>query len=90
MENNNERTNIEVSTDIKQVLEELATNNNLTLDELLHQLIQEQPTGYIATTKVSKKNQVSLPSIIRKKYNIEPGKTLYWYIEDETIIIRLK
>lgn len=90
MENNNERTNIEVSTDIKQVLEELATNNNLTLDELLHQLIREQPTGYIATTKVSKKNQVSLPSIIRKKYNIEPGKTLYWYIEDETIIIRLK
>lgn len=90
MGNNNERTNIEVSTDIKQVLEELATNNNLTLDELLHQLIREQPAGYIATTKVSKKNQVSLPSIIRKKYNIEPGKTLYWYIEDETIIIRLK
>ena len=45
--------------------------------------------NYLAKSKISKKQSVSVPSAIRNKFDLKPGDTIYWDIEDDTIIVRL-
>lgn len=50
----------------------------------------ETKNNYLAKTKISNKNSVSVPSAIRMKFGLEPGDILYWDIDgDNNIIIRL-
>ena len=36
-----------------------------------------------ANTKIYKNNQTSIPSKIRKEYNIEPGDIVEWVLDDD-------
>lgn len=46
--------------------------------------------NYLAKTKISNKNSISVPSAIRTKFNLKAGDILYWdIIQENNIIIRL-
>lgn len=79
-----------ISNDAKQQLEKLAKDKGIGIDQLINEMLEEmQPKDYLAKSIVSKKKSVNIPSIIRQQFDIQPGMTLYWDIEDGKIILRV-
>lgn len=79
-----------ISNDAKQQLEKLAKNKGIGIDQLINEMLEEmQPKDHLAKSIVSKKKSVNIPSIIRQQFDIQPGMTLYWDIEDGKIILRV-
>ena len=42
----------------------------------------------IATSKLTKQGQISVPAKVRRKLGLEPGSVLEWVEEDGTLLIR--
>lgn len=79
-----------ISNDAKQQLEKLAKDKGIGIDQLINEMLEEmQPKDHLAKSIVSKKKSVNIPSIIRQQFDIQPGMTLYWDIEDGKIILRV-
>lgn len=79
-----------ISNDAKQQLEKLAKDKGIGIDQLINEMLEElQPKDYLAKSIVSKKKSVNIPSIIRQQFDIQPGMTLYWDIEEGKIILRV-
>lgn len=79
-----------ISNDAKKQLEKLAKDKGIAIDQLINEMLEEmQPKDHLAKSIVSKKKSVNIPSIIRQQFDIQPGMTLYWDIEDGKIILRV-
>lgn len=81
---------ITISNDAKHQLEQMANNKGISIDQLINEMLEDmQPKDHLAKSIVSKKKSVNIPSIIRQQFDIQPGMTLYWDIEDGNIIVKV-
>ena len=94
-------TPIEISTNLKDELQKMATDKNTDIDNVIkktlveNQQLRKKPDKYIDTTKVSsKKNKgnsysfsTAIPKPILNKIGLTKGQILYWDINDNKIII---
>lgn len=94
-------TPVEISTNLKDELQQMATDKNTDIDNIIklalveNQQLRKKPDNYIDTTKVSsKKNKgnsysfsTAIPKPILNKLGLTKGQILYWDIDEYKIII---
>lgn len=96
-----EYTPVQISTNLKDELQKMATDKNTDIDNVIklaiveNQQLRKKPDNFIDTSKVSsKKNKgnsysfsTAIPKPILNKLGLTKGQILYWDIDDYKIII---
>lgn len=81
---------IQLPLKLKEELEALAQDNNMTIDQLIEMLLESTKTKkHLAKSIVSKKKSTNIPSVIRQQFDIQPGNTLFWDILDGEIVLKV-
>lgn len=86
--------NVNLTTDLKKQLEDIAKEKQTDIDNTIKLLLLENKElknpSYLTTTKISKNKSTFstvIPAPIKNKFNLSKGQVLYWDIEDNKIII---
>lgn len=81
---------IQLPVKLKEELEALASDNNMTVGQVIEELLAtNKPKDHLANSIVSKKKSTNIPSVIRQQFDIQPGNTLFWDIVDNEIVLKV-